>query len=344
MRSLSKVALATAVLATMAPVSVKGQVEWTSSRPDGHAPIGVMGDHTHEAGEFMFSYRYMSMSMDGNLDGSDEVSPEEITRPDGPYGFMVAPLEMPMQMHMLGIMYAPSDRITLMGMANYTTSSMNHRMRSGMEFETESGSLGDVGLSALIGLIQEGPRRLHLTAGVTLPTGSINQQDVTPMSDPAEAVLPYPMQTGIGSPGLNVGATFLGMAERVSWGAQGRWSTSMGGNERQYTVGDRLLGTAWLAWRAVDRLSFSVRGAYSEWHDYDGADPDLNPMMAPTMRTDLRGGKRIDIPVGANYWINSGALSGLRFLVEYDIPVWHDLSGPQLKSTGALTVGAQLSR
>jgi hypothetical protein len=99
-----------------------------------------------------------------------------------------------------------------------------------------------------------------------------------------------------------------------------------------------------MAWRADDRLSLSLRGAYNEWHDYDGADPDLDPTIAPTMRTDLRGGKRFDVPLGANYWFDSGALRGLRLLVEYDIPVWHDLSGPQLKSAGTLTVGAQLSR
>ncbi|MEL7333685.1 MAG: hypothetical protein AAFN12_15670 [Cyanobacteria bacterium J06560_2] len=34
-------------------------IYWSPSRPDSHAPIGVMGDHTHEKGEFMLSYRYM---------------------------------------------------------------------------------------------------------------------------------------------------------------------------------------------------------------------------------------------------------------------------------------------
>ena len=36
-----------------------------SSRPDGHAPIGVMGDHIHREGEIMFSYRAMMMNMSG---------------------------------------------------------------------------------------------------------------------------------------------------------------------------------------------------------------------------------------------------------------------------------------
>ena len=47
---------------------------WTASRPDGHAPISVMGDHMHAMGEWMVSYRYMTMEMNGLLDGSNDTS------------------------------------------------------------------------------------------------------------------------------------------------------------------------------------------------------------------------------------------------------------------------------
>lgn len=40
--------------------------------PDDHAPLGVMGDHVHNAGEFMVSYRFSRMSMEGNRDGTSE--------------------------------------------------------------------------------------------------------------------------------------------------------------------------------------------------------------------------------------------------------------------------------
>ena len=36
-----------------------------SPRPDAHAPIGVMAEHTHSAGEFMLSYRFAVMNMAG---------------------------------------------------------------------------------------------------------------------------------------------------------------------------------------------------------------------------------------------------------------------------------------
>ncbi len=64
----------------------------------------VMGDHYHKKGETMFSYRYMPMWMDSNLQSSDDISNENIYQ-----NFMVAPQKM--NMHMLGLMYAPSNQI-----------------------------------------------------------------------------------------------------------------------------------------------------------------------------------------------------------------------------------------
>ena len=59
----------------------------------------VMGDHLMREGEIMLSYRFMRMDMDGNRSGTNRVS---TPLP----GYMVSPLEMTMDMHMLGAMYA----------------------------------------------------------------------------------------------------------------------------------------------------------------------------------------------------------------------------------------------
>ena len=42
-----------------------------------HAPIGIMGDHFHNKGEWMFSARYVGMSMADNLIGSRKVTEAE---------------------------------------------------------------------------------------------------------------------------------------------------------------------------------------------------------------------------------------------------------------------------
>ncbi|MDE2762781.1 MAG: hypothetical protein OXQ94_18130 [Gemmatimonadota bacterium] len=83
------------LVSTSAPLGA--QYEWTVSRPDGHAPIGVMGEHTHERGEWMLSHRFMRMSMAGNRDGTERLETADVLR-----DFMVAPLDMTMTMHMGG--------------------------------------------------------------------------------------------------------------------------------------------------------------------------------------------------------------------------------------------------
>ena len=79
-------------------------------RSDGHAPIGVMGDHLHKKGEWMLSYRYMHMDMDGNRIGTRNVSPQTIAttvpnRFSPPPTLRVVPLWMTMDMHMFGAMH-----------------------------------------------------------------------------------------------------------------------------------------------------------------------------------------------------------------------------------------------
>ena len=70
---------------------------WSASRPDGHAPITVMGDHMHAKGEWMLSYRNMTMDMEGMLKGSDTIAATSAG-----YGMMgmMLPKEMRMDMHM----------------------------------------------------------------------------------------------------------------------------------------------------------------------------------------------------------------------------------------------------
>ena len=89
--------------------------------PEDHAPIMVMGDHMHKAGEYMISLRHMDMSMKGNLNGRDAIADSAILNIANSHGtpaqLRVVPQKMDMKMTMLGAMYAPSDTVTLMLMA-----------------------------------------------------------------------------------------------------------------------------------------------------------------------------------------------------------------------------------
>ena len=311
--------------------------KWRSGRPDGHAPLGVMGDHVHGQGEWMLSYRYMLMSMDGNRDGTDNLTTSEVLQ-----DFMVAPDDMTMEMHMIGAMYAPTDKLTLMAMLPFVSKEMDHITGMGTTFTTESGGLGDIKLSGLYQLYNQNRQSVHLNLGFSLPTGSIEEEDDTPATPGnTETILPYPMQIGSGTFDLRPGITYLGQTDNWSWGAQANTVLRLGENDRGYSMGNRYQLTAWTARRLNKQWSLSLRLDGETWEDYDGADASLNPMMIPTADPDLRGGTRLDFGLGVNLYLPESLIPEGRFAAEFEFPLYQSLDGPQLETDWQLTVGVQ---
>lgn len=310
--------------------------KWTSARPDGHAPIGVMGEHTHHAGGFMLSYRYMLMNMDGMRIGTNRVSNQRVLQ-----DFMVTPTDMDMQMHMFGLMYAPTDYITLAGMVPYVKKSMNHLTRMGGRFKTESEGLGDIKFTGLIKVFDRSNQRIHLNAGMSFPTGSIDKKDDTPAGSNQQ--LPYPMQLGSGTFDLLPGITYLGQHRKISWGAQVSGTIRLGENDRDYSLGNRFDATAWGAWDWFNWVSTSARMDWQSWGNIDGADPALDPAIVPTADADLQGGNRLDLLFGINFYVPEGPtlIKNQRLAVEFGFPVYQDLDGPQLETDWVLWLGWQ---
>ena len=309
------------------------------TRPDSHAPIGVSGDHLMRDGEFMLTYRYMSMDMEGNRTDTDRVA---TPLP----GYMVSPLSMDMDMHMIGAMYAISDKVTLMAMVPYTSISMDllrHMpMPNGLEFTTESSGIGDVKLAMTYGLLAKPGSDFLFNLAVSAPTGSIDEVDDLPtMPTPtSNAHLPYPMQLGSGTWDFTPGLTYVQTYDSWSWGAQGLYTFRTGENDNGYTLGDKFDATAWAAKQVAKSTSLSFRLKLSDWDNIDGADTKLLPMpTVPTKDPDLRAGTRVDALVGVNFVPPS--LTSLRLAAEVGVPAYQKLDGPQLETDMVFTLGAQ---
>lgn len=346
LRVVSRTLLCALGLAAMPALSHENAPHVPSLGAASHGPIGVMGDHTHKAQEWMFSYRYMAMEMDGNLEGGDSVSASDITGTmmnPGPY--MVAPLSMDMEMHMFGAMYAPSDAVTLMFMLPYLENEMDHQTRMGGRFTTRSSGWGDVKASALVSLYTSPneAHRVHANLGLSLPTGSIDERDDTPAMKNAK--LPYGMQLGSGSIDLLPGVTYSGQgtgsAAKLSWGAQLALTIRSDYNDNDYRLGNRAQLSGWLAHSFSPALSASLRLSHSAWGNIDGARDDLNPMMVPTADPKAQGGERSELSLGLNYLFMKGAAKGHRLALEYGEAVYQHLDGPQMELDSTLTAGWQ---
>ena len=302
----------------------------------GDVPIGVMGGHTHDAGGVMLSYRYMSMHMEGNRDGTDRLSNSEVLA-----DYMVTPTSMDMDMHMFGAMVGINDKLTVMAMLPYVSKSMKHLTRSGRKFTTKAEGIGDIKISGLYKITDQAGHKLHLNLGMSLPSGSIDERDDTPAANNAK--LPYPMQLGSGTYDLIPGITYQGQGGNYSWGSQVTATIRNGENDNDYTLGNKVELSGWLQRQWSNSFSTSVRLNAQSWSDIDGADPDLNPNMISTADPELRAGKRVDMLLGVIYHARNGALKGNRFALEVGKPVYQKLDGPQLETDLILTAGWQLA-
>jgi len=323
-------------------------------RADSHAPIGVMGDHLHKKGEWMLSYRFMTMEMEGNQIGEDNVSPSfivnNVANPFGmPPTLRVVPTKMRMDMHMLGAMYAPSDSVTLMAMLPILENEMDHVTFAGMNpnkklgtFTTRSSGIGDLSLSGLIDLYNDGRTKIHFNAGLSLPTGSITQRDnvLSPMNTRPNLRLPYAMQLGTGTWDLLPGITIQSRTGDLSYGAQYKARFHLGDNNQDWSFGDKHELTAWIAYQWAPWISTSLRIAGRTQEEINGQ--DLN-IAAPvqTADPDNYGGERIDLFGGVNFAAQSGYLKGHRFALEFGAPIYQDLNGPQMETDYIFTVGWQ---
>ena len=325
-------------------------------KPDSHAPIGVMADHTHKTGEWMLSYRFRYMSMEDNYIGDDEVSPQFIVdnipnRFGMPPTLRVVPTSMTMDMHMFGGMYAPTDWLTLMVMGMYMIKEMDHITYMGMgmapfapigTFTTRSEGFGDTRVTGMFEVFHAGAHRVQLNAGLSLPTGSITERDrvLAPNGLTPVLRLPYPMQLGSGTFDLLPGIVYAGNHDKWGWGAQYAGEIRLGTNDENYTLGDKHLFTGWASYRWLNWLSTSFRVEAEHTGKIDGIDPIIAAPVQ-TADPDNQGGEKVSVLFGFNVAGQSGELRGHRLALEAGFPVYQDLNGPQLGTDFTVTAGWQ---
>lgn len=322
---------------------------WTASRPDGHAPISVMGDHMHEMGEWMVSYRYMTMGMENLMKGSDSVTLDSQLGTTSVGDFEMVPRKMTMDMHMFGVMHAISDEWTIMGMVSYLDNEMDMMMhfmemggmtmRHDHEMAAESSGLGDLKLVGMYDLAKwdEG-RRIHLNVGLSIPTGSIDEKSGT-------NTLGYGMQLGSGTWDFHPAITYLGQTESYSYGGQLGGILRIGENDQDYTLGNKFCASLWGARIITDFLSASAKLDYSSQDEVDGSDSRLdarNMMMpSPGFNPTSQGRDLSTFGLGLNYYFQEGGLKGHRFAAEWETPIDQKVNGVQLELDSVWTLGWQ---
>ena len=321
-----------------------------------HAPAGVMYDHMlPKAGDMMVGYRYMYGSQSGDtLSGTHAVTdPAIVANGCGSNPCYIRPANMSMNMHMLDLMYAPTDWLTLMLMPQFMSMSMSmdalngappapsfqevamidHHVQSGHQ----TGGVGDLGMYSLFKLFDNGTHHLHVTTGVSAPTGEVGIQ-LNSNHGIKGGYADYGMQLGSGTWDFKPSLTYTGQWQQFSWGAQSSGTLRMQNqNDSGYALGDLYQTTAWGSYSLTNWLSGSIRGLYTTQGGIKGQYSGLIQQYSPADMPTNYGGKYWDVGFGMTAMVPSGDLAGNRVSVEWLQPVQDNVNGYQLQRDGSLS-------
>ena len=306
---------------------------WTTERPDGHAPAGVMADFLLPAGELYVGVRVYQEQFRGTRLGTEIFFSDDVLD-----FFAIAPLSLDRESLELDVRLGLSDGLTLAASMPGARSEMVS-VTDLVFFETASETIGDISIRALLNLLDMEQHRVSLALGGTIPTGQTTRSGATPLAP--STTLPYVMQGGSGTFDLLGGLTFLTQNDVASVGVQFNTVVRIENNDRGYRLGDQFEFSVWGAHRVSDWMSISMRALYETWGDVRGSDPGTDGTIDPGANSFAQGGDRIQIPIGFNLFLREGPIAGHRLSFEWYYPVHQELHGPQLSAHRTLVISWQ---
>ncbi len=350
-------------------------------------PAGVMFGHMMpKADDIMIGYRYMYGGQSGDmLHGNNAVSDKIVNAlgcpgyspAEGSNGCLVKPASMHMGMHMLDIMYAPTDWLNLMVMPQLMDMDMTmskdlrkpfkgkvsnteqHNvtdtvsMYSGMQHDVFE--LSDTIVTALIKVYDAPNHHVHIGIGGSAPTGRVNilHSQTAGFIYPNEVPIlqDIGMQPGSGTWDFKPNATYNGQLDDFFWGAQFNATKRLQNkNKSGYALGDVFQSTTWLGYNVFNWLSASVRGQYtdqgrlkgqmvqySKAAELSGIPQQAHNTAATTDYEVNYGGQYWDVGFGVTANIPDGEFAGHTFSFEWLQPVKDHVNGYQLERDGALS-------
>lgn len=295
------------------------------------APIGITDARALAKNQWALSYRYAWIDSEGILDGSGHDSTSQVL---GSFG--ETPRERDVQIHLIGVSYAPHGRVTLS--AKLPVVSQRTRVVAAGPpldgFTTSSSGVGDLEVRALVPFMRNRNQSLQIEMGVTAPTGSISEHD-----EGAAGIrerLTLPQQTGSGTVDLLPGFVYRGRFEALSWGVVGRGTFRLYENRGDYRLGSEYLLSTWLSRSWTDQVSTSLR---LSWNRRDSTHGRSAPSTNPERDPKRLGGDFLDIGPGINFRLPF--VGEPRLGVEVTWPFYQNLDGPQLERDWQLTAGWQ---
>ena len=309
---------------------------WDYSRPDSHAPINITGDHFHDKGGLMISYRYILKNMSGNLNGNSEVEIDDILN-----NYNSISESNKIESHKVGFMYGISRKINLMTSIGFTLKTMNLLSKKNQAFQVSSSGVEDINFFGLYSLIDKSMNKTHLNIGVSFPVGSINSNDN--FSSFSITKLPYNMQIGSGTWNTRLGLTTFFQLEKISFGLQPSYNIYIGKNSFNYSFGNDLDINYWAALKISNWISVSLNLQNKFSDKIRGKDPELTTTIVTESNAYNYGFYVFNSSIGINIIPPFGKLKKIRIGIEYFLPLLQNYNGIQMGLDNSFLIGLQFS-
>lgn len=308
-------------------------------------PAGIMTDHIHNKGEWMVSYTYMNMLMNGNQTGTSKTSDAEIYNT-----YMMAPQTMTMQMHMLMLMYGITDRLTIMVMGGYNYYSMDMDMPAmimngapmpASTMYCTTSALADTRIYGLYNFSRRAQYKLIGSLAISLPTGSVTCKGTTMLG--TNERMAYCMQSGTGSVSIMPGVTYVRRYEKLALGTEALADIKLNDNKAGYRFGNEYRENVWAEYRFLNFLGGTLRAEGVQTDKISGTDKEIstpiNEMSDPTMVSSHYGAARCNIYAGLSFHLKKKFTERLRVQLEFGMPVYQNLNGPQMSQQANILAG-----
>ena len=291
------------------------------------------GKRSGQASPWTLSYQYKTANFEGYIDGTQSLSFDDVLGPPSSGSgktFPVVPTTITQAAHNFTAGYHINDRWQGHISVPYIQQKTDHiALKPGYEtFTIETEGFGDTVISASYTFKVESWK---LSLGVSLPTGSINEQGDTPR-DVGNQQVPYTMQLGSGTYDLPVELGYLNSSSpNLSLNASAIIRT--GYNDRGYRLGNNYSLSGRYKIDLSSRLQGYVGLNFQYAKSIHGQDDSLlvgdPPVLYPASITNPRlyGGKKINSVFGLLFKVTKG----YQLKIELGKPIHQDLNGPQPK-------------
>jgi hypothetical protein len=178
--------------------------------------------------------------------------------------------------------------------------------------------------------------------GLSLPTGSIDNRDVTPAS--SDVRLGYAMQNGSGTFDPFFFINNVNDFGRIKLGEQFFVKIPASGkNSKDYEYGNSFDATVWSSYRWIENFSTSIKINYNYQKKMEGSDDEMNPRMGPAMDSRNQGYQKLNLGFGVNFINYNNFLKNHRLGIEGIFPIFQRYRGMQMAENYKVVIGWQYS-